>query len=276
MAATLSAISSLVLRLKVQPPRSLLSICKGLHPNLHHQPARLAHRPSGLLATRLPTHLSQFNRPFMSSQPRASSQETMRSIGMEWYELSTARKIQWDLGDSKDAKWGWVIYRCTYKPELDGYWESFKCFVNQKSRQEIAKSDAPEIAEKLDWVFVEDPELEGASREELKRRFRAWARTEQPNIDSPGGACRGSRYTYFIQVDEGALLSFNGHVNIVRGWQDPPPPEEAMDEFGEVIDNEDWMMMQASMIAPYFYIELDNDESWYVHYSAPPHGMCVW
>lgn len=269
------------LRLKAQPPGSLLSISQRLRPSLRQRlPAWLAHRPSSLLATRLPTHTRPFSRPFMSSPPRPGSEEQQpkvtRSIGgEEWEALSPEAKIKWLLGDDADGKWGWVIYRCTYTPALDGQWEDFKRLVVEQTRKAVAESDAPEIADKLDWVFIEDPALEGASLDELKRRFRTWARAESPNWDidnAPNG--RGSRHTYFIQVDQDALSS--GEVNIVRGWQDPLPPEEAFEETGEPVDNEDWMKIQRSMLAPYFYVEMDNDEFWYAHYRPPSHGVRLW
>jgi hypothetical protein len=183
------------------------------------------------------------------------------------------------LDSGQDAKWGWVIYRCTYKPELDRHWQSFKRLIEEETREFIAESDAPELAEELDWVFVENPTLEDASLDELKRRFRAWARAEANyDIDSTPDD-RGSRYTYFIQVDEDTLRSlleyhdptnpatyvnlYSGFVNIVRGWVDPLPPDEATDGCGGPVNNEDWMHIQASMfVAPFFlfYLDLDNDE----------------
>lgn len=202
---------------------------------------------------------------------------------MEWYDLSVERQIKWLLDAAYD-KWGWVIYRCTYKPELQGAWESFKNLVESKTRKEIADSDAPDIAEKLDWAWIEDPELEGASLDELKRRFRAWVRTDKKDSSfvydvHTATYSLGSRYSYFIQVDEESLLSClreagvdlnRGHVNIVRGWVDSLAPEEATDEFGNVLDVEDWMKIQASMVDSGFYVELDDNESWYAYYMSPP------
>ncbi|KAH0531012.1 hypothetical protein TsFJ059_005575 [Trichoderma semiorbis] len=204
-------------------------------------------------------------------------------MGMDYYDLSDERKIQWMLSGSSEEKWGWVIYRCSYKPELQSTWESYKDYVEKKTRKQIAESDAPDIADKLDWAFVEDPELEGALLDELKRRFRAWARSEVKgrfDVDNPPYV-RGSRYEYFIQVDEAALRSLvgnpsNGHVNIVRAWVDPLPPDEATDEFGDAIDIEDWMKMKSDMIVPYWYLVLDNPEEWYVEYCPPPDGLCVY
>ncbi|KAH6839431.1 hypothetical protein B0I37DRAFT_347854 [Chaetomium sp. MPI-CAGE-AT-0009] len=275
-------------RPKPQLPRSLPSIInRWSHPSApHHQLTHIRNRHDRPLSTRQPTHVKLFCRPFMSSPQQAGSHGQTRTIGMEWYDLSPEGKIQWLLNSGAEDKWGWVIYRCTYKPELDGHWKDFRRRVENETRKHIAESDAPGIAEKLDWVFVEDPELANASREELKRRFRAWAQAENPNCDmekiTDG---RGARYTYFIQIDEAALLSMAdtpndprnlGHVNIVRAWEDPLPPEEATSPFGEAVDSEDWMKMQPDMIDAEFYIELDHDEAWYTFYRPPPHQVCRW
>ncbi|RFU77949.1 alpha-galactosidase a precursor [Trichoderma arundinaceum] len=227
------------------------------------------HRPSIFRTTHYPpTRISQFNRPFMSS----SSHEQTAPIGEEWHELSAEHQIQ-SLLDSGDTRWGWVIYRCTYKPELQIPWESFKRLVEYRTRKSIAESDAPDIAEKLDLVWIEDPELEGASRDELKRSFRAWVRAEKQNPDfniHDTPLVGDPRHTFFIQIDEDALLSclreagvdlHGGHVNIVRGWEDPLPSEEATDGFGEAVDKEDWMKIQASMIEPEFYLDLYSEDT---------------
>ncbi|PON28473.1 hypothetical protein TGAM01_v202967 [Trichoderma gamsii] len=200
---------------------------------------------------------------------------------MEWDDLSPARQIQWIL-EPGDIKWGWVIYRCTYKPELQGPWEKFKNVVECKIRKDIADSDAPDIAEKLDLVWVEDSQLEGAPLSELKRRFRELARTDTQHPDFDIGADPfglGTMHSYFIQVDEESLVSclceagvnlHGGHVNIVRGWADGLAPEEATDEFGDALDAEDWMKIPASEITHSTYMEFDNDELWYINYTQPP------
>ncbi|UKZ90851.1 uncharacterized protein TrAFT101_005849 [Trichoderma asperellum] len=270
------------LRLKFQSSGVLRSIHVGkrLYHGHHQKPTRLRHRPCANLATRLPAQTSIFIRPFVTS----SSYRQTTSIGIEWYDLSPERKIQWLL-DSGDTEWGWVIYRCTYKPELQGAWESFKNLVEYRTRKTIADSDAPDIAEKLDWAWVEDHELEGASLSELKRRFRAWVRADTQDSPCDIGATpyeNISRYTYFIQVDEESLVSclreagvdlHGGHVNIVRGWAGSLPEEE-MGESSEGLVTEDWMKIQASMVEPIFYAEL-YDDTWYTIYSPPPH-VCVW
>lgn len=135
----------------------------------------------------------------------------------------------------------------------------------------------------MDWVFVEHREhrehLDGASRQDLKRRFRDWARAENPGWDIDGEEYgRGSWYTFFFQVDEPALLSIatgsdayptqgdgRPYVNTVRGWQDADV----------AATDEDWIKIQTNMLNPGFYVELNNDEAWYTFYT-PPNGVCRW
>lgn len=211
----------------------------------------------------------------------SSSHKQAKSIGMEWNDLSPARQIQWIL-NSGDNAWGWVIYRCTYKPELQGSWEKFKNLVENRIQRAVADSDAPEIAEKLDLIWVEDAQLEGAPLDELKRRFRAWVSTDMqdPNfVYANRTSVLGSRHSYFFQVDEESLVSclheagvdlHEGHVNMVSGWTDGLAPEEATDEFGYALDAEDWMKIPASEINPSTFMEFDHYEMWYVNYTQPP------
>ncbi|KAI1129156.1 hypothetical protein F5Y10DRAFT_239012 [Nemania abortiva] len=226
------------------------------------------------------------NRPFMSSpQYQSHNDKPTVGIGTEWYDLSAERKIQWLLNNGGDAKWGWVVYRTCYKPEFDTAWGIVKSATEGKARQRVAQSDAPDIADKMDWVFVDDCEsLEDASREELKRLFKDWARAENPdrNIDE-GKYGRGSRYAFFIQVDEPALLSIttgsdtypvgegsNGgpYVKIVQAWVDDVAA-------GGSEENEDWMKIRIGTLHLDFYVELDNNEAWYTFYTSPD-SICSW
>ncbi|KAI0186409.1 hypothetical protein EV127DRAFT_411208 [Xylaria flabelliformis] len=283
MAPAQSVISSLALRLTKlsQASRSIGNISKRVHRRLplYYTHPILRHQGGSIPQT-------CFNRPFMPLPPNQSGNEQpMASIGMEWDDLSAERKIQWLLSNAGDTKWGWVVYRTCYKPEFDTAWEIIKSATEKRARRRITQSDAPDIADKMDWVFVEDREsLEGVLRKELKRRFRNWARVENPgwNIDEEKYG-RGSRFTFFVQVDEPTLLSIatgsdaeessNGrpYVKIVRGWDDAVVAEAAATEGDS--DGEDWMKLHISALNIDFYIELDNDEAWYSFYT-PPDGIC--
>ncbi|KAI1779035.1 hypothetical protein F4818DRAFT_237359 [Hypoxylon cercidicola] len=207
----------------------------------------------------------------MSSLPNKSgSERPTASVGMGWDDLSAEHKMQWLLNNAGDTKWGWVVYRSCYKPEFDSTWDNVKSVAEETARQRVAASDAPDVADKMDWVFVEDREnLDGASREELKRRFRDWVRAENPgrNIDEEKYG-RASRYTFFVQVDGPSLRGIptgDGHpyVSLVQSWE------------GEADTSEDWMKIQTNALNLGFYVELNNDETWYTVYMTSD-GICSW
>jgi hypothetical protein len=208
-------------------------------------------------------------RPFISSparpapppqQQQQQQPEPVRSIsGEDWEKLSAAAKIEWQ----DDGKWGWVVYRVSYAKEFDGGWDDLKRRI-QRARESLARgSDAPAIAKTMDFVFIEDPALEGASVAELQKRFQAWVRqdyTGAGDLDNPRGY-RGARYDFFVKVDGEGL--WNGYLGLVPGgWPDSSPGTEG----GE------WMKFPPSDLDyPEFYQEMDNPEMWY----TPPWGCRV-
>jgi hypothetical protein len=216
---------------------------------------------------------------------------------------SPERVILECLKNQKHDKWGWVIYRCTY--DDDEGWTRFKQFINQQSRANIAESDTPELADSLEWTFVEDrATLDRASIDQLRSRFKQWAPgaliTEQPRVkDHRYGTYGNPRYTFFVHVDEDALKSVVyeapqppeldldgvGYVNFVNaGWR---PLSELTtivgdisgvggDEVHESIDgcteeNVGWMMIASHMVGAHYYeAMMGNPDSWYLFYKRPP------
>jgi hypothetical protein len=88
--------------------------------------------------------------------------------------LSPEQVISKSLKNEKHDKWGWIIYRTTY--DDDEGWTRFKQLITQQSFANIAESDAPEIADSLQWMFVEDrATLDGATKDHLRSRFQQWA-----------------------------------------------------------------------------------------------------
>lgn len=202
----------------------------------------------------------------------------------------------------KQDKWGFVIYRCTY--QNDQAWSRFKKLVHDRTKKALAESDTPEIADSLEWTFVEDrATLDGASRAQLRERFNEWAESayavEQPRGQDDfqkWGLFGFARYNYFIQVDEEALQSvlsppvFDwrsfGHVNFVdsrwkpfsdedyyRGVDDPEDVEvfDEIDGCGQ--ENVGWMKITPMlMIDAQWYGAAGGfaGGEWYVFYLRPP------
>ncbi|KAI1477400.1 hypothetical protein F4774DRAFT_411868 [Daldinia eschscholtzii] len=221
----------------------------------------------------------------------------MSSYVPTYHIPSPAAQIRDGLREMKHDKWGWIIYRCTYSD--DSAWVRFRHIIEENSRRAIAESDAPEIADSLQWTFVEDrATLDSASRESLRARFRAWATapetisSEQPRAeDISSFALAGvPRYHYFIQVDEEALRSVaddpqgHGHVNFVYADWEPlsavvpgyENSEEAAEDMHEPIDgcrDEDvgWMKISSHMIGPDFYDIMSGlPDVWHACYRRPP------
>ncbi|OAA52857.1 Twin arginine translocation protein [Cordyceps fumosorosea ARSEF 2679] len=194
-------------------------------------------------------------------------------------------------------KWGWVIYRCTYGD--DAAWERFKERVAQQTRDDLASPcklapAASSVVDGVDWKFVSDRALRGASRDALRERFRAWvAGDTSPGPPPAGSSAKSARHSYFVQVDEASLRSVfdgddtdawsSGWVNLVRCVQgldyDKDPRRAAQEEEyrremeheGEEYDPEDWIMLSAEDLGPSFYGTLGSrNETWHVFHSKPP------
>ncbi|OHW99355.1 hypothetical protein CSPAE12_01941 [Colletotrichum incanum] len=136
-----------------------------------------------------------------------------------------------NIKDCEYKKWGFVIYRTTYDDASARPWVAFKDRVLSNLRKSILESDAPEILDNMDIVFVDDPALEGASVGNLQRRFRAWVQEENTvSFETSGGSGnnrghvpRGARHEFFIMVDDVGLHA--SYVSLVRGFPEDPAEE---------------------------------------------------
>ncbi|KAI6839556.1 hypothetical protein KC332_g6544 [Hortaea werneckii] len=207
---------------------------------------------------------------------------------------SAQRKILEDLAKLGHDKWGFVIYRCTYRDNQA--WDLFKDIVRRRTLEDMADSDAPEAADRLEWTFVDDEaSLDGASKNQLRARFRQWA-TEAISTENPRAEHHQifavPRYRYLIQVDEQSLRSVvsspaldplgKGYVNFVDSqWTqssgDDDDASEEDEEGYELIEGcaeEDvgWMKIAAIMIDASFYDIASSFAygGWLVYYKRPP------
>ncbi|PSN68685.1 hypothetical protein BS50DRAFT_489650, partial [Corynespora cassiicola Philippines] len=87
--------------------------------------------------------------------------------------------------------------------------------IETQTRKVIAESDAPEIADSLEWTWVEDPAtLDGISTPALRERFRTWAADDvarQKLEKYVHGAI--PRFSYFIKIDEEVMRSLGEFLN---------------------------------------------------------------
>jgi hypothetical protein len=203
--------------------------------------------------------------------------------------------IHEDLQLSKEDKWGWVIYRTTYKD--DAGWERFKGYVNAWNQELLSgpeEHDVPSaVLSAMEWTFVSDPAtLDGASRQQLRHRFRDWRNTaiqaENPRRD-PADTNLSQRYLFFVRVDEDSLKSvLEGNGDFLDlSWVHLIRCDEELD-FGRPLEHKDgeldwslspipeheddgWMMISVHMINGEFYASLGTAiEYWYAFYASPP------
>ncbi|KAI6881207.1 hypothetical protein KC360_g6759 [Hortaea werneckii] len=157
----------------------------------------------------------------------------------------------------------------------------------------MAYSDVPELADSLEWTFIEDRNsLEDASKDHVRTRHRQWAaeafRIENPRAASDTFDC--PRYRHFIQVDEEALQSVlsapesdtygGGYVDFVDSQWEPMGEEEDEDEDEYASCAEDreteedvgWMKIAADMISAHWYNTASGFKygGWYTFYKRPP------
>lgn len=210
-----------------------------------------------------------------------------------WIEPSPQSEIRHVLaGMPAEHKWGWVIYRCTYTD--DSTWARFRARIEKDSREEIKNSDAPEIAERLEWTWVEDPALDGVSTAALRERFLAWAEEQiarQPGDYDPPVI---PRFRFFIKVDQEALDSMvksppvetrwldGAFVKLVDGhWEPLGEDKQAKDDDEEreklqpiegcTEEDVGWMCIVPDMIDSSFYNTLTGDPNvWFIFYERPP------
>lgn len=81
--------------------------------------------------------------------------------------------------------WGFVIYRCTYSDNalFTKYIEEMKRQILQ-DLQEIGKADL--LEQYLKYTMIEEPTLAGASKHEIRERFRQWVADRSTERDGEG------------------------------------------------------------------------------------------
>ncbi|KAI6796384.1 hypothetical protein KC363_g6156 [Hortaea werneckii] len=124
------------------------------------------------------------------------------------------------------SKWGFVVYRCTCGD--DARWARFMTRLNTNKDHVLREIyHKPELADALEWSVQEDPSLDGATKDEVRRRFRKWVNSK-PEI--PNGLDdfkkqffmrENPRYNYCIHVDSDAMESVTPQPPVIGGPEGP-------------------------------------------------------
>ncbi|KFY80068.1 hypothetical protein V499_01043 [Pseudogymnoascus sp. VKM F-103] len=124
---------------------------------------------------------------------------------------------------SSFPKFGFVIYRCTYSD--DAAWTQLLSLI-QREAQEAIKELGPGrdwLGAHLEWTIVEDPTLDDATQEQVKRKFDGWAggvveEYERTSTDNVRGL---PRFNFCVFVDEKCLASLEKPKAVVDGRKPP-------------------------------------------------------
>lgn len=66
-----------------------------------------------------------------------------------------------------DAKFGFVVYRCTYKDSES--WDKFMKYLDAHTRWQLDEAGIGDLYSRLDWNVQQDPRLEDASEREVRK-----------------------------------------------------------------------------------------------------------
>lgn len=206
---------------------------------------------------------------------------------------------------SSFLKFGFLIYRCTYSD--DAAWTQLLSLIKREA-QEVIKELGPGrdwLGAHLEWRVVEDPTLDGATQEEVKRRFGGWANGvveeyERTSTDNVRGL---PRFNFCVFVDEKCLASLEKSKAVVvlmraeRGIPDwvlkaqaaafrhPQSGADSEDEEEEIFEDEEeeeeegdiplaahettWMYVETQhLLSLYNYLHADS--RWEHSYVRPP------
>jgi len=209
-------------------------------------------------------------------------------------------------------KWGFVVYRCTYGD--DAAWARFMQRLNERNEVIVRRDHENHngLADRLDWRVQEDSTgLQGASKDEVRRRFRRLVATELAVEEGRGGEAvldENPRFNYCVHVDAESMRSvlepgdgdpdeeeLGGYVNLVRadeGWSAPDfdkfdwsthvpgPEDDPYDEGEEEIEGSrladvGWMKVSVDELIPELYTTLTQNHLWDNYYLRPPEIMRI-
>ena len=96
--------------------------------------------------------------------------------------MSETQRIRSEL-QSGHPKWGFMIYRCTH----DSFTDSTRCMaiLNAHAAHALAYEGAQDMLNSLGWAVQEDPTLEEASKDEIRRYETERAFSPTPSSKVP-------------------------------------------------------------------------------------------
>lgn len=207
--------------------------------------------------------------------------------------LNNADNIERYLQEDGHQTWGFVIYRCTYKSDVD--WATFIARLRYRIQEALEMYNGLDMMDRLALTVIEDKlVLDDASTAVVREHFKQWTATaleqEQGAVTAEGVSpvpSLAQRYRYCILVDEGSLESVvedapapplndatsDGFVVLV--WKDWVPlhnPRDHVEEplEGWTVHDVGWMMVAYQDVMVNMYYHLRDYDDWYTEYRRPP------
>jgi hypothetical protein len=124
---------------------------------------------------------------------------------------------------SSFLKFGFVIYRCTYRD--DAAWTQLLSLIKREAQEDIKRLGPGRdwLGAHLEWTVVEDPTLDGATQEEVKMQFDGWADgvVEEYGRASTDNVRGLPRFNFCVFVDKKCLASLEKSKAVVDGRKPP-------------------------------------------------------
>lgn len=188
------------------------------------------------------------------------------------------------------AKWGFVIYRCTY--QNDSNWEDFMTRLYDSVKEQLNYYNGLDLLDSFAPTVIEDPAFTGATTAVLREHFKQWApdafQRENPDLPLDSLPALGSgRYRFFIMVDQESLESVlnepkpkynnRGYVRLVQAnweplWDDENLESEEQPEplEGYTLEYVGWMKVVYDRVQISGFLALNHDIDWIDYYERPP------
>jgi hypothetical protein len=79
---------------------------------------------------------------------------------------SATESIRWRLAADPESKWGFIVYRCTYKSDEE--WARYMSILNTHVRAMLEPEELSDCFDRIDWNVQEDPRYEGMGDEGVR------------------------------------------------------------------------------------------------------------
>jgi len=164
------------------PLKNVASVVRSAIPCLKHRPLAHTTAPASL-APRQQTR-GVFQRTPAARKPTASGVPPPPGTQLGRTDAS--------LAEAPDAKWGFVVYRTSYRAGDDARFASLLAALREAARAATADlALRPDLLPHLEWTLVEDcAGLERAATARVRLRFAAWCAAfglpARPGVDGAG------------------------------------------------------------------------------------------